>query len=95
MSRTFGHGEVLPGRVEAIALHHMDEAAFWLPGHTSLVLGDSGPRLRGRRVRLCPGSWLQKGESQAELRASVLRALDARRAKWLLLTHGGPREAPA
>lgn len=89
VTSTFAGGDVLPGGVEAIAMHHMDEAAFWLPGHRSIVLGDS---LLGYedRVELSPSTWLRKGESVAEQRASVERAL-AREPEQLLLTHGGPR----
>jgi glyoxylase-like metal-dependent hydrolase (beta-lactamase superfamily II) len=82
-------GDVLPGGVEAIAMHHMDEAAFWLAGHRALVLGDSVLGYEGR-AELCPLSWLREGESVEELEASVRRAL-AREPELLLLTHGGPR----
>jgi glyoxylase-like metal-dependent hydrolase (beta-lactamase superfamily II) len=91
VTSTFAEGEVLPGRVEAIAMHHMAEAAFWLPGHRALVFGDS---LLGYEdhVRHCPESWLREGESLAESRASLERALNTREPRLLLLTHGGPRE---
>jgi glyoxylase-like metal-dependent hydrolase (beta-lactamase superfamily II) len=93
VTSTFADGEILPGGVEPIALHHMREAAFWLPGHRALVFGDE---LLGYEdgVSLCPESWLREGESQAEQRASVERALNAKKPQWLLLTHGGPRESP-
>jgi glyoxylase-like metal-dependent hydrolase (beta-lactamase superfamily II) len=68
----------------------MDEAAFWLPGHSALVLGDSVLGYEDG-VSLCPESWLRKGESLERLRASANRAV-AKRPRWLLLTHGGPRE---
>jgi glyoxylase-like metal-dependent hydrolase (beta-lactamase superfamily II) len=89
VTSTFAGGDVLPGGVEAIAMHHMNEAAFWLPGHRSLVFGDS---LLGydNCVELSPSSWLREGESVAEQRASVVRAL-GREPAQLLLTHGGPR----
>jgi hypothetical protein len=45
------------------------------------------------RIELSPSSWLREGESVAEQRASLDRAL-AREPERLLLTHGGPR-APA
>jgi hypothetical protein len=88
VTRTFAGRDVLPGGVEAIAMHHMDEAAFWLPRHSSLVLGDSVLGYDGR-VELSPASWLREGESVAEQRASVERAL-ALEPQRLLLTHGGP-----
>lgn len=94
VSRTFSDGDVLPGGVEAIALHHMDEAAFWLPSHGALVFGDS---LLGYPddVKMCPESWLREGESFDKLRRSTERALNAKHPRRLLLTHGGPRETPA
>jgi len=94
VTSSFRDGDVLPGRVEAIAMHHMDEAAFWLPGHEALVLGDSVLGYEDG-VRHCPESWLRESESMATSRAAVERALDTKRPKWLLLTHGGPRERSA
>ena len=94
VSRTFSDGDVLPGGVEVIALHHMDEAAFWLPSHRALVFGDS---LLGYPddTKMCPESWLREGESVEKLQQSVEGALNAKRPRRLLLTHGGPREMPA
>jgi len=93
VTRTFAGRDVLPGGVEAIAMHHMREAAFWIPAHRALVFGDS---LLGYEdgVALCPESWLKEGETQSEQRASVERALDAKKPRLLLLTHGGPRQSP-
>jgi hypothetical protein len=91
VTSTFSGGDVLPGRVEAIALHHMHEAAFWLQGHRAFVIGDSVLGYEDH-VRHCPESWLREGESMARSRAVVERALNAKRPRWLLLTHGGPRE---
>jgi len=88
---TFVDGDVLPGGVQALAVHGMDEAAFWLPSHEALVVGDAVLGYEGR-AELCPASWLREGETVAAQRASVERAL-ALRPKRLLLTHGGPREA--
>jgi glyoxylase-like metal-dependent hydrolase (beta-lactamase superfamily II) len=90
-TKAFAGGDALPGGVEAIAMHHMDEAAFWLPSHRSLVLGDSVIGYEGR-AELCPSSWLREHESTTEQRASVERAL-AFGPRRLLLTHGGPRDA--
>lgn len=91
VTNTFGDGDVLPGGVEAIALHAHDEAAFWLPGRRALVLGDSVLGYEGR-AELCPPSWLAEGETIEGLEASARRAL-ARDPQRLLLTHGGPRPA--
>ena len=92
VTRTFRGGDALPGRVEAIAMHHMDEAAFWLPSHGALLFGDSVLGYEND-VRPCPASWLRTRESEAELRLSVLGALNAKTPSRLLLTHGGPRES--
>jgi glyoxylase-like metal-dependent hydrolase (beta-lactamase superfamily II) len=89
VTQTFVDGDVLPGRVKAIAMHHMDEAAFWLPSHGALVFGDSVLGYEDR-VQLCPESWLREGESYSRLRASANRAV-GRRPRMVLLTHGGPR----
>jgi len=89
VSDTFGDGDSLPGGAEAVAMHHMREAAFWLPTYRALVLGDSVLGYPGR-VELCPTSWLQEDESPEELEASVRRALELGPER-LLLTHGGAR----
>jgi glyoxylase-like metal-dependent hydrolase (beta-lactamase superfamily II) len=86
----FKAGDALPGGVEAVTMHHMDEAAFWLPVHKSLVLGDSVVGYDGR-AELAPSGWLRKHESVDEQRASVQRALELRPER-LLLTHGGPTD---
>ena len=87
---TFNHGDRLPGGVEAIAMHHMNEAAFWLPKHRALLLGDSVIAADGVAT-LCPRQWLRKSESVEGQRASVERALE-RKPERLLLTHGGPMD---
>ena len=90
VTSTFRGGDVLPGRVEAIALHHMDEAAFWIPAHEALVLGDSVLGYADG-ARHSPESWLRETESMETSRAAVESALE-RQPRLLLLTHGGPRE---
>jgi glyoxylase-like metal-dependent hydrolase (beta-lactamase superfamily II) len=92
-THTFEDGETLPGGVEAIAMHHMNEAAFWLPGHRALVLGDSVVGDEDHAA-LSPSSWLRKRETVEEQRASVRRAME-RRPRRLLLTHGGPTDPNA
>jgi glyoxylase-like metal-dependent hydrolase (beta-lactamase superfamily II) len=89
----FKGGDALPGGIEAVTMHHMDEAAFWLPAHTALLLGDSVVGYDGR-AELAPASWLRKRESVEEQRASVQRALELRPER-LLLTHGGPTDPSA
>ena len=92
-TETFSDGDRLPGGVEAIAMHHMNEAAFWLPRHRALLLGDSVIAADGGAT-LCPPKWLRKSESVEEQRASVERALE-RDPERLLLTHGGPLDPAA
>jgi glyoxylase-like metal-dependent hydrolase (beta-lactamase superfamily II) len=87
--RTFVEGDVLPGGVEPIPIAFLDEAAFWLPSHRALVLGDSVLGYDDR-TELCPASWLGEDGSTEALEASVRRALE-RGPERLLLTHGGPR----
>jgi hypothetical protein len=89
VSQTFADGDSLPGGVEALAMGFMNEAAFWLPSHRALVLGDSLLGYEGR-TELCPRSWLGKNDTWEELEASVQRALE-HDPERLLLTHGGPR----
>ena len=92
-TKSFKEGDVLPGGVEAVAMHHMDEAAFWIPSHEALLLGDSVVGKDGR-AELSPSSWLRKRETVDEQRASDERALE-RAPKRLLLTHGGPIDPAA
>ena len=89
ITQTFADGDQLPGGIEALAMGFLNEAAFWLPGHRALVLGDSLLGYEGR-TELCPRSWLGKNDTWEELEASVRRALE-RDPERLLLTHGGPR----
>lgn len=94
VTNAFTDGDRLPGGVEPMAMHHMDEAAFWLPSHRALVFGDS---LLGYEdgVRHCPESWLREGESIATSRARVLAAINKKRPRLVLLTHGGPQGSPS
>ena len=89
LTQTFADGDQLPGGIEALAMGFMNEAAFWLPGHRALVLGDSLLGYEGR-TELCPRSWLGKNDTSEELEAAVRRVLE-RDPERLLLTHGGPR----
>jgi glyoxylase-like metal-dependent hydrolase (beta-lactamase superfamily II) len=92
-TNTFSQGSALPGGVEPIAMHHMEEAAYWLPSHRATVVGDT-ILARDGRAHLCPPSWLRKQESYDEVRRSVQRVLDLP-ANRLLLTHGGPTDPGA
>jgi glyoxylase-like metal-dependent hydrolase (beta-lactamase superfamily II) len=92
-SNTFTRGDRLPGAVEALPMHHMEEVAFWLPDHGATVVGDTILGYDGV-ARLCPPSWLREEESYDEVRRSVQRVLSYP-GNRLLLTHGGPTEATA
>ncbi|MDQ3958154.1 MAG: MBL fold metallo-hydrolase [Actinomycetota bacterium] len=92
-TNTFTPGDRLPGGVEALPMHHMDEVAYWLPAHGSMVVGDTMLGYDGV-ARLCPASWLRKEESYDEVRRCVQRVLDYP-ANRLLLTHGGPTDPNA
>jgi glyoxylase-like metal-dependent hydrolase (beta-lactamase superfamily II) len=87
--QSFVEGDILPGGVEPLPIAFLDEAAFWLPSHRALVLGDSVLGYDGR-TELCPTSWLGEDGSREALEGSVRRALE-RGPERLLLTHGGPR----
>lgn len=92
VTNRFANGEELPGKVKALALHHMDEAAFWLPSHEAIVVGDS---LLGYEdhVRHCPESWLREGDSLTASKARLEQVLKSKCPRQLLLTHGGPRQS--
>jgi glyoxylase-like metal-dependent hydrolase (beta-lactamase superfamily II) len=87
-TNTFAQGDTLPGGAEPLPMHHMEEAAFWLPRHKAAVVGDT-ILARDGAARLCPRTWLRKEESYDEVRRSVQRLLRFP-ATRLLLTHGGP-----
>lgn len=91
-TNTFTTGDELPGGVQAFPMHHIEEAAFWLPGHRAVAFGDSVLGYDDGRTELCPPSWLGEHESMDEVRARARRILDLEPER-LLLTHGGPREA--
>ena len=90
VTNAFATGDQLPGGVEALAMHHMAEAAFWIPTHRALVFGDT---LLGYEdhVQHCPESWLREGESFEASTNALERALAGKQPERLLLTHGGPR----
>ncbi|MBA2360255.1 MAG: MBL fold metallo-hydrolase [Actinobacteria bacterium] len=88
--KAFNLGDSLPGGVEALPMHHLQEVAYWLPSHKATVLGDTVLGGDGR-ARLCPASWLRPGESMDEVRLAAHRILKFPENR-LLLTHGGPTE---
>jgi glyoxylase-like metal-dependent hydrolase (beta-lactamase superfamily II) len=92
-TNSFTVGDELPGGVESLPMHHMEEVAYWLPTQGATVVGDTILGY-GDQARLCPPGWLRKSESYDEVRRCVQRVLKLP-ANRLLLTHGGPTEPSA
>jgi glyoxylase-like metal-dependent hydrolase (beta-lactamase superfamily II) len=93
VTNTFNVGDELPGGVEAVPMRRIEEIAFWLPSHNSVVVGDTILR-HGDRAALCPPTWVRKDESFEPAREAV-RELMERKPERLLLTHGGPTDPSA
>ena len=74
VAHAFSEGDRLPGGVEPIAMHHMDEAAFWLPSHRALLVGDCCSVTRTR----CDSA-LRAGCAMASRRSGYARR---RAARW-------------
>ena len=92
-THTFNVGDPLPGGVEAIHMRRIEEVAYWLPNHSSVVLGDTILGHDGR-AELCPPTWVRKSET-IEPATKAVRELVARHPDRLLLTHGGPTDLSA
>jgi glyoxylase-like metal-dependent hydrolase (beta-lactamase superfamily II) len=92
-TNTFNIDDALPGGVEAIHMRRIEEIAFWLPAHNSVVVGDTILG-HGDRAALCPPTWVRKSETFEPARQAV-RELMARKPDRLLLTHGGPMDPSA
>ena len=92
-TNTFDVGDELPGGVEAIPMHRIEEVAYWLPSHNVVVFGDTILG-HGDRAAMCPATWVRRSETIEPARQAV-RALLERRPERLLLTHGGPADPEA
>jgi len=92
-TNTFTIGDELPGGVEAILMRRIEEVAYWLPTHRSVVVGDTILR-HGDKASLCPPTWVRKHETIEPAREAV-RELLKRQPERLLLTHGGPTNPSA
>jgi glyoxylase-like metal-dependent hydrolase (beta-lactamase superfamily II) len=92
-TNTFDVGDELPGGVEAIPMHRIEEVAYWLPSHNVVVVGDTILG-HGDRAAMCPATWVRQSEKIEPARQAV-RALLERRPERLLLTHGGPADPEA
>jgi glyoxylase-like metal-dependent hydrolase (beta-lactamase superfamily II) len=93
VTNTFLPGDELPGGVEAIPMRRIEEVAYRLPDHKSVVIGDTILH-HGDRAELCPPTWVRKSETFAGAEEAV-RGLVERASDRLLLTHGGPTELEA
>jgi glyoxylase-like metal-dependent hydrolase (beta-lactamase superfamily II) len=93
VTHTFNVGDSLPGGVEAIHMRRIEEVAFWLPEHNSVVVGDTILG-HGDRAALCPPTWVRKNETFEPVWQAV-RQLMERKPDRLLLTHGGPMDPAA
>lgn len=92
-TNTFAIGDDLPGGVEAIHMRRIEEVAYWLPRHSSVVVGDTILG-HGDFAALCPATWVRRSET-IEPATEAVRQLLARGPKRLLLTHGGPTDPGA
>ena len=81
-------GGTVPKGVEPIAVDPAEETLFWLPEHRALVSGDVLEAADGD-LRVCPISWLPKGET-AERLATSLAPLRERPVELVLVSHGPP-----
>jgi glyoxylase-like metal-dependent hydrolase (beta-lactamase superfamily II) len=93
VTNTFNVGDALPGGIEAIHMRRIEEVAYWLPQHHSVVIGDTILG-HGDRAALCPPTWVRKSETFEPAREAV-RELMERKPDRLLLTHGGPMDPSA
>lgn len=85
----FRHGDPLPGGVVALPTGRGTEAAYFLPLHRTLVVGDVFLGDENGGLRFCPASWLPDGVGHEQLREALrsLRDLDVER---VLVSHGAP-----
>jgi glyoxylase-like metal-dependent hydrolase (beta-lactamase superfamily II) len=93
VTNTFNVDDTLPGGVEAIHMRRIEEVAFWLASHNSVVVGDTILG-HGDRAALCPPTWVRKLETFEPARQAVGELME-RKPDRLLLTHGGPMEPAA
>jgi glyoxylase-like metal-dependent hydrolase (beta-lactamase superfamily II) len=92
-TNTFAIGDDVPGGVEAIHMRRIEEVAYWLPRHNSVVVGDTILG-HGDSAAMCPATWVRRSET-IEPATEAVRQLLARGPKRLLLTHGGPTDPAA
>jgi glyoxylase-like metal-dependent hydrolase (beta-lactamase superfamily II) len=88
VTKTFSAGDTLPAGVEARPAFEPEEAVFWIPAHSALVVGDAllGAPDGGVRV---PDSWFPERLTPEAARAALRPLLDLP-IELVLVTHGEP-----
>lgn len=82
----FEPGDALPAGIEALASGRKAEVVYWLPEQRALVAGDV---LLGSPLRLCPRSWLDRGETLDGVRDALRPVLDLP-VERIVVSHGEP-----
>ena len=85
-AHVFGSRDDLPADVELASTGFDDEAAYWIPRHRALVIGDSFTNEHRFRVM---DTWLPEGRTAQEMRDG-LRPLLELPVELALVTHGDP-----
>jgi glyoxylase-like metal-dependent hydrolase (beta-lactamase superfamily II) len=94
-TNTFNTGDELPAGIEAIPMPRVQEVAYWLPQHDSVVVGDTILR-HGDRASLFPATWVARRKQEIiDAATKAVRELMERSPDRLLLTHGGPTDPGA
>lgn len=86
---TFRPGDPLPGGVIACPTSRRNEVVYWIPAYGALVPGDVILGDESGGLRLCPASWLPRGQDHALLRTSLRPLLDLP-VERVLVSHGTP-----
>jgi glyoxylase-like metal-dependent hydrolase (beta-lactamase superfamily II) len=89
LTERYGAGDAPSAGVEPVlVLPEIEETVWWLPEHSTLVVGDV---LLGAPdgVSVCPDSWLEEEASPAAIRAALRPLLDLP-AERVLVSHGEP-----
>lgn len=85
--REVGHGDRLPGGVQAFTTARDDELVLWLPRQRALVCGDVMLRNAEGELSLCPESWVQRAGGYGPLRESLAPLPDLG-PEHVLVSHG-------
>jgi len=85
-ARVHGAADDPPADVERLRVHDEDQAAYWLPRHGALVVGDTF--LAEDELRVA-SEWLPDGVTSEQMR-DALRPLADLPVQLVLVTHGDP-----